>query len=212
MTFKSWLYDRFIAHRYDSELEEITEAARGRCVAELAMSAGATVLDLGCGTGLNHPYLIRAIGPTGSIIAVDASAQMLTAARARAARGGYAAQVQFVRGDARRLRDLLVQQGADRPIDGLLITLFFSVVPSWREVFAQAFDALRAGGRCAIMDTYWQRPSLRLWMMSLRYAADPTRRGFEPLEREAGDFRLEYFPPDSGAFFIASGTKPERAK
>lgn len=209
MTFKSWLYDRFIAHRYDTELEQITEHARARCVAELALRPGSTVLDLGCGTGLNHPHLIRTIGAAGRIVAFDASTEMLAAARARAVREGYEGQVQFIRGDARALRTLLAEH-AIAEVDALLITLFFSVVPRWREVFAQAFEVLRPGGRCAIMDTHWQRPPLRLWVMSLKYAADPTRRGFEPLEQVATDFRLEYFPPDAAhGFFIASGTKQE---
>ena len=35
------------------------------------------MLDLGCGTGLSLPLLLTEVGPTGSVVGVDASAAML---------------------------------------------------------------------------------------------------------------------------------------
>ncbi|MEZ4728598.1 MAG: hypothetical protein R3E79_15800 [Caldilineaceae bacterium] len=48
-----------------------------RAVAELAPSFGATALDLGCGTGRALPLLRAAVGPTGQVIALDATWEML---------------------------------------------------------------------------------------------------------------------------------------
>ena len=36
-----------------------------------------TVLDIACGTGLNFPYLLEAVGDRGEVIAVDIAPGML---------------------------------------------------------------------------------------------------------------------------------------
>jgi S-adenosylmethionine-diacylgycerolhomoserine-N-methlytransferase len=51
--------------------------------------AGATVVDAGCGTGLNLAGLQQIVGPTGRIVGVDASASMLDTARRRIRRTGW---------------------------------------------------------------------------------------------------------------------------
>ena len=48
-----------------------------RAVQELAPSLGATVLDLGCGTGRALPFLRTAVGPNGQVIGLDATWEML---------------------------------------------------------------------------------------------------------------------------------------
>jgi len=50
---------------------------RRAAIEALAPGAGARVLDVGCGTGLNLPLLADAVGPAGEIVGVDASAAML---------------------------------------------------------------------------------------------------------------------------------------
>ena len=84
MTFKSRLYDLLIARHYDHDLETITADTRQRCVEQLGLKDGDTVIDLGCGSGLNQPYLDQALGLSGSIIGVDASIRMLRLAEERA--------------------------------------------------------------------------------------------------------------------------------
>jgi ubiquinone/menaquinone biosynthesis C-methylase UbiE len=209
MTFKSKLYDLYISKRYDAELEELTMSARQYCVEQLRPKPGGVALDLGCGTGLNLPFLARAVGEQGRVVAVDASDKMLEQAAQRLDREGLAERVTLVAGDARRLGELLAPVLHGDKFDALLITLFFSVVPDWRHVFAEAYDLLAPGGRCAMMDTYWPKPSMRQLFLSWRYAANPTRPGFEPLREAAADFRMENFPPEvSEAFYIATGSKP----
>ena len=47
----------------------------------LAVTRGDTVLDIGFGTGLYLPLHREKVGPTGTIIGVDASRQMLQIAK-----------------------------------------------------------------------------------------------------------------------------------
>lgn len=44
---------------------------RKRAVAALGLARGATVVEIGCGTGLNFEYLRAAVGPRGRIVGVE---------------------------------------------------------------------------------------------------------------------------------------------
>jgi SAM-dependent methyltransferase len=55
--------------------------AYARAVAELAPPPGAVVLDAGCGTGRAMTHLRAAVGRAGTVVAVDATPEMLAAAR-----------------------------------------------------------------------------------------------------------------------------------
>jgi SAM-dependent methyltransferase len=68
-------------------------------VAALGPEPGARVLDVGCGTARAGEALRRAVGPSGLVFALDATPEMLVAARA----AGRAAIASLVLGDALRL-------------------------------------------------------------------------------------------------------------
>ena len=70
---------------YDLELAPF-EPVRTEAIALLDPPPGATVLDVGCGTGLSFAPLKRRIGAEGRIVGVDPSPDMLAQARARIAR------------------------------------------------------------------------------------------------------------------------------
>ena len=76
------------AGRYDQR----TDAFRQWCellIQRLPVRRGDTVLDVGCGTGLCLPLLQHKVGPTGAIIGIDASEQMLRVAADRIAEHGW---------------------------------------------------------------------------------------------------------------------------
>jgi ubiquinone/menaquinone biosynthesis C-methylase UbiE len=62
---------------------------RKRAVEAAALRAGAMVLDIGCGTGLTFAHLEERIGPSGHVIGIDVSPEMLAKARQRAQEGGW---------------------------------------------------------------------------------------------------------------------------
>src|SRR5450631_266771 len=61
--------------------------------------SGATILDLGCGAGLDALIAARRVGPAGKVIAVDFSTAMLSRARQAAAEAG-ASNIELREADA----------------------------------------------------------------------------------------------------------------
>ena len=64
-------------------------AYRRRAIAALGLQPGATLVEIGCGTGLNFRLLRESIGPSGRLIGVDLSTDMLEQARQRVAANGW---------------------------------------------------------------------------------------------------------------------------
>jgi SAM-dependent methyltransferase len=73
-----------------------------RLIAECRIAPGMRVLDLGCGAGDVSMLLAEAIGPSGSVIAVDREPRAIEAARHRADAAGYR-QVDFIIGSDQNL-------------------------------------------------------------------------------------------------------------
>lgn len=69
---------------YDWELAAF-EPIRRHAIGQLKLVPGATVLDVGCGTGLSFESLRQGVGPRGHIIGIEQCPEMLVQARARVA-------------------------------------------------------------------------------------------------------------------------------
>ena len=204
MTFKSLFYDFVVSKYYDDEVAEATADSRRRCVELLSIESGDIVLDLGCGSGLNQPFIAEAVGAEGRIIGLDASSAMLDLAEDRAREQGYRDKLKLIQGDARKMSELI----SESP-DKVMTTLFFSVVPDWQSVFSASYRLLNAGGRYLVMDTFWEKPNLAARFLITRYAAKAAVPGFKPLEESCEDYYFENFPPDiEPGFYIAVGRKP----
>ena len=61
--------ERFITPSLSSFLENL--------VPQFGLNAGQSVLDVGTGTGVLIPYLVKAVGPSGSVTAIDYSEKMV---------------------------------------------------------------------------------------------------------------------------------------
>lgn len=73
---------------YDLELA-LFEPVRRRAVDWLAPARGATVLDVGCGTGLSFELLQAAVGIGGRIVGIEQSPQMIEQAHQRVQRHAW---------------------------------------------------------------------------------------------------------------------------
>ena len=114
---------------------------RRRVVAMLGLSAGETVLDVACGTGLSIPLLAEAVGPAGQVIGVEVSPDMIELARDRAARNGLA-NVTLVEAPMEEA----VFAG---PLDAILFNYTHDVLQSPRAL-KNIFSGARPGARIAI--------------------------------------------------------------
>lgn len=99
---------------------------------------GATVLDLGCGAGLDSLIAARCVGPTGRVIGIDFSEPMLARARQAAAEAGCE-QVEFHQAEA----EFLFLE--DSSIDVALVNGIFNLNPARNLIFQQLARVMRVG-------------------------------------------------------------------
>lgn len=125
---------------------------RAMTVRSLALSSGQHVLDIGCGTGLNLPLLVDAVGPEGLVVGLDYSGGMLAKAQERAAAHGWS-QVRLVHGDAAEL------QGVGGPFDAVISTWAMGIVEDLPSALSRAVESLRPGGRLALLDFHSTKPT-----------------------------------------------------
>jgi len=117
---------------------------RRQAIDALDLGPGDTVVELGCGTGLNFELLQERIGPSGRLIGVDLTDAMLQQAHQRVADKGWR-NVELVEGDALEF---------DYPagLNGVISTFALSLIPQCDLVIERAAGALAPGGRLALLD------------------------------------------------------------
>jgi ubiquinone/menaquinone biosynthesis C-methylase UbiE len=169
------------------------------------LQPGDKVLDFACGAGANFPYIMERIGPTGKLVGVDYSQDMLDEARGVIARGGWD-NVELIQSDAATMTP-----GTD--FNAVVCTLGLVVIPRHEMAMQAAWDALKPGGTYAIADLseserwYGKLLSFAMNLMDILIIIDTTRRPWEWLAARAENFyREELF---FGFFYAAVGKKPK---
>ncbi|MCH5462402.1 demethylmenaquinone methyltransferase [Lactobacillus sp. LC28-10] len=114
---------------------------------KLAIKPGSFVLDLCCGTGDWTIALAKAVGPSGQVIGLDFSEEMLAVAKTKVAAAGMNDRVTLVQGDAMAL-----------PYDNDhfdVVTIGFGLrnVPDANQVLREMHRVVRPGGQVGSLET-----------------------------------------------------------
>jgi SAM-dependent methyltransferase len=134
---------------------------------------GATVLDLGCGTGRDVYIASKLVGENGRVIGVDMTDEQIAVARKyqdeQARRFGYGvSNVEFKQG---YIEDLAALGIADESVDVVISNCVINLSPAKEAVFKEIYRVLKPGGELYFSDVFADRRVPEKW------ATDPILRG-----------------------------------
>ncbi|NLM71723.1 MAG: methyltransferase domain-containing protein [Synergistaceae bacterium] len=179
----------------------------GNPVEHAELIHGETVLDLGCGAGLDMFIASKAVGPEGRIIGLDMTGEMLAEA---AGNLKELENVELLRG---YIEDIPL---ADKSVDVVISNCVINLSPDKPAVLREAYRVLKPGGRFCVADMLFIRPvserivsNLAAWSGCIAGAL--LEEDYRRLAEEAGFIeveirRIKVFPiPES----LASMAFPE---
>jgi arsenite methyltransferase len=110
-----------------------------------SIAAGETVLDLGCGAGTDLLIAAQMVGPSGRVVGVDMTPEMLRRARDSAEALGLANV---------ELHESLIETLPlpDASVDVVISNGVIDLVPDKHAVFSELDRVLRPGGRLQLAD------------------------------------------------------------
>jgi SAM-dependent methyltransferase len=163
-------------------------------VERLSLRPGQAVLDVCCGTGASALPAAEALGPGGSVVAVDLSDRLLEHGRAKAAARGLR-NVDFRVGD---MTNLGFPDGA---FDAVVIVFGIFFVPDMEKQVRELLRMTKPGGALAV--TTWGprlfEPMHAEWKASLAEAAPDLVSAFNPWDRITTPEAVRTLLADGGA-------------
>ena len=180
-------------------------AYREMAVNALKLKQGDTVVELGCGTGLNFRLLRDQVGAKGTVIGVDLTAEMLSAAKKRTERHNWK-NIELVRCDA-------ATYSFPENADGIISTFAITLIPEYDNIIKKGAAALTHGKRLVVLDfkmpDNWPMWIVKLFVIITRPfgvtldLAD--RHPWEAIDQclDLVEFETRYF----GGIYIAAGEK-----
>jgi ubiquinone/menaquinone biosynthesis C-methylase UbiE len=186
------------AQTFEKYAEKTDDQVASRFAAALGDAAGGRLLDVACGPGV----VTAALAPgAASVVAFDATEQMLEKARSRCEKAGLA-NVDFKCGDAENL------PFADGQFDGVVTRLAVHHFVDPQRALGEMFRVLRRGGTAVVVDIVSSEdPAESNLQNAIERLRDPShvrmlpaaeldaaiaRAGFEDIERTTWDKDREF--------------------
>ena len=178
---------------------------RKRTIDLLELSKGDTVVELGCGTGLNFSLVLDKIGTQGRIIGVDITDKMLDQAQNRIKENGWK-NVELIQ------RDFAEYDFPDN-VDGIFSTGAIQYCVEYDKVIKGGHDALKKGKNFVIMDFKMSQGPARIFTPLLLYFTSPFGADIEYIKCSAWKSIEKHFEKNSyqegwgGFLYISVGKK-----
>lgn len=129
------IWDEAIAEKDAKKLE--------RMARRLNIKAGSTVLDVGTGTGVFLPFLLRVVGRSGRIVALDFAERMLKKARAK----GFNRDIAYLQADVGHI------PARPESFDAIVCYSSFPHFPDKPKVLGELRRVIKKGGQLLICHT-----------------------------------------------------------
>jgi ubiquinone/menaquinone biosynthesis C-methylase UbiE len=200
------IYDWWSRHPklYRATSVRSTAAKRAHAFSRLDLSDGETVLEIGCGPGVNFEHLRDAVGSTGTVVGLDFSAEMVQQATQRVHEHGWM-NVHVIRADG-------IQAGlAPDTFDAVISPLALSAMPDVHGALESIHEALQPNGRLVVLelDLFQEGPLRVLNPLQVRIMKYVFNRQFDQDvlgELQATFERVDVETFDYGSSWIALAT------
>lgn len=133
------------AATWDESVAETDVTKLARMAKRLELEPGATVLDVGTGTGVFLPYVLNIIGGDGRVVAIDIADQMLLQAKDK--RFNFKGSIEYL------CADIMSLPLGDEIFDAVVCYSSFPHFQDKLQALREAYRVVRHGGRLLICHT-----------------------------------------------------------